>query len=179
MSLTKLGGRRRFNVAITRAKNKFVLVASIKAMDFDSKNEEVMLIKEYFSYVEKGGEKLENQSDRDPLNSNFRFEEDIYEVLTQKGYKVKKRVGRSAFPIDLAVIDHRNSNQEEFILGIVCDGTIYNRFDTVRDCDRLRIQILERLGWKIYRVWSIEWFHDRNNQIELLVHHIESLLNQQ
>ncbi|WP_414565599.1 MULTISPECIES: AAA domain-containing protein [unclassified Anabaena] len=177
--LSKPGGRRRLNVAITRARTKFVLVASIQAADLQptKENAETTLVKEYFEYAHSKGEKLEKQNHFYFSDSDFLFEEYIYQALTEQGYKVKKRVGRSAFPIDLAVINHRNTETEEFILGIVCDGKIYHKYSTARDRDRLRIQILKDLKWNIYRVWSSEWFHDRNGQIEKLVGHIENLLN--
>ncbi|OUL30926.1 AAA domain-containing protein [Nostoc sp. 106C] len=176
--LTNPGGRRRLNVAVTRAKSKFVLVASIKAADFDSDNEEVKLIQKYFEFAEKGGEKLDIQFDNNFAESDFLFEEDVYQALTQQGYRIKKRVGRSAYPIDLAVIDERQQETEEFLLGIVCDGTIYHKYPTARERDRLRHKILKDLGWNIYRIWSREWYENRNGQIELLVEHIKDLLNQ-
>ncbi|MBG1269322.1 AAA domain-containing protein [Nostoc sp. WHI] len=98
--LSKSGGRRRLNVAITRAQGKFVLVASIKAEDFQPKkpNEEITLLKKYFAYAENGGEKLETQFDNNFSEYDFLFEDDVYQALTQQGYSVKKRVGRSAYP---------------------------------------------------------------------------------
>lgn len=176
--LTNSGGRRRLNVAVTRAKSKFVLVASIKAINFNSDNEEVRLIQKYFDFAEKGGEKLESQFDNNFSESDFLFEEDVYQALTQQGYRVKKRVGRSAYPIDLAVIDERQQETEDFLLGIVCDGTIYHKYPTARERDRLRYQILQGLGWNIYRIWSSEWYWNRDSQIKLLVEHIKHLQNQ-
>ena len=37
-----------------------------------------------------------------------------------------------------------------------------------RDRDRLRQEVLEGLGWKIHRIWSTEWFFNRENEIERL-----------
>jgi hypothetical protein len=31
---------------------------------------------------------------------------------------------------------------------------------TVRDRDRLRQEILEGLGWRLYRIWSTDWSAD-------------------
>ena len=177
--LTNSGGRRRLNVAVTRAKSKFILVASIKAINFDSDNEEVRLIQKYFEFAEKGGEKLETQFGNNFYESDFLFEEDVYQALTQQGYRVKKRVGSSVYPIDLAVIDERRQETEEFLLGIVCDGAIYNKYPTARERDRLRHEILKGLGWNIYRIWSSEWYSNRNTKIKLLVEHIKHLLDQE
>ena len=48
-----------------------------------------------------------------------------------------------------------------------------------RDRDRLRQKVLQDLGWRIYRIWSSEWFRDRNGQINRLVQQIEHLRNQE
>jgi very-short-patch-repair endonuclease len=67
----------------------------------------------------------------------------------------------------------------EFILGIECDGASYHSSLTARDRDRLRQEQLEKLGWKIYRIWSTEWFHNKATQVQLLVEKIKSLSNVQ
>lgn len=176
--LTKKGGRRRLNVAITRAIYKFVLVASIKAEHFqpEGKLEEVALLRDYFAYAQSCGEKLPDKLE-DHMSSDLRVEEDVYQALTQQGYAVKKRVGRSAYPIDLAVIDNQQPETEEFVLGIVCDGAIYAKYPTARDRDRLRQKVLQDLGWRIHRIWSSEWFRDPNGQIKRLEEQIEHLRN--
>ncbi|KAB8332739.1 DUF4011 domain-containing protein [Scytonema tolypothrichoides VB-61278] len=171
-------GRRRLNVAITRARCKFVLVASIKEGDFRSEvSSQAALLKEYFAYAQSSGKNLDKKLDDDV--SDLDFEEDIYQVLTEKGYAVKKRVGRSAYPIDLVLIDNLKPETEECLLGIVCDGATYRKYPTARDRDRLRQEVLQKLGWRIYRIWSREWNRDRDSQINQLIKHIESLRNQE
>ncbi|WP_374939450.1 DUF4011 domain-containing protein [Tolypothrix sp. FACHB-123] len=172
-------GRRRLNVAITRAKCKFVLVASIKAENFEAeKSPQAALLKEYFAYTQSGGQKLDEKLNDELAHSDLPFEEDIYRVLTERGYTVKKRVGRSAYPIDLAVIDNRKPEIEEYLLGIMCDGGTYHKYPTARDRDRLRQEVLQKLGWRIYRIWSREWNRDRDSQINKLIDNIEHLRNQ-
>ncbi|MEH1833860.1 MAG: AAA domain-containing protein [Nostoc sp.] len=172
-------GRRRLNVAITRAKCKFVLVASIKSEDFDAeKGQQAALLKEYFAYAQSSGQKLNEKVADEVSHSDLHFEEDIYQVLTERGYTVKKRVGRSAYPIDLVLIDNLKPETEEYFLGIVCDGATYRDYPTARDRDRLRQEVLQKLGWRIYRIWSREWNRDRDTQINRLVEYIENLRNQ-
>ncbi|NJR16013.1 MAG: DUF4011 domain-containing protein [Calothrix sp. CSU_2_0] len=60
--LTKQGGERRLNVAVTRAKCKITLVSSIIAGDIDlagSKSKGVRLLRDYLVYAASGGERLE------------------------------------------------------------------------------------------------------------------------
>jgi len=64
---------------------------------------------------------------------------------------------------DLVIFDEASqlrsdpSNPGRFILGIECDGATYHSSATARDRDRIRQQILERLGWRIHRIWSPDW----------------------
>jgi REase_MTES_1575 len=137
------------------------------------------LLKEYFAYAQSSGKNLDEKLDDNLSHSNLPFEEDIYQVLTEKGYAVKKRVGRSAYPIDLVLMDNLKPETEECLLGIVCDGTTYHKYPTARDRDRLRQEVLQKLGWRIYRVWSREWNRDRDSQINQLLKHIENLRHQE
>ena len=40
---------------------------------------------------------------------------------------------------------------------------------TVRDRDRIRQSVLERMGWNIYRVWSTDWFADPTRELAKLL----------
>ena len=55
------------------------------------------------------------------------------------------------------------------ILGIECDGAAYHSSKSARDRDRLRQEILESKGWKIHRIWSTDWFRNRDHEIERLL----------
>jgi very-short-patch-repair endonuclease len=74
---------------------------------------------------------------------------------------VRKQVGCAGFRVDLAVVDPASPGR--YLLGIECDGAKYHSSPVARDRDRLRQQILERLGWRIHRVWSTDWYRNRNN----------------
>jgi hypothetical protein len=60
-----------------------------------------------------------------------------------------------------------------YLCGIECDGAMYHSSETARDRDRLRQQVLEARGWTIYRLWSTDWFKDREGQIERLLNLIK------
>ena len=45
-----------------------------------------------------------------------------------------------------------------------------------RDRDRLRQEILENLGWTIHRIWSTDWFKNRDGEIRRLLQRIQDLL---
>lgn len=57
-------------------------------------------------------------------------------------------------------------DSSDYVLAIECDGATYHSSKNARDRDRLRQEILERMGWKFYRIWSTDWF--RNKSLEQL-----------
>jgi very-short-patch-repair endonuclease len=81
------------------------------------------------------------------------------------------QVGVAGYRIDLGVLDDVIPGR--FLCGIECDGVAYHASETARDRDRLRQQVLEARGWTIHRVWSTDWFKDRQGQIERLLQLIE------
>src|SRR5208337_4825364 len=67
----------------------------------------------------------------------------------------------------------------EFILGIECDGATYHSAKSVRDRDRLRQEILERKGWKIHRIWSTDWFKNRDREVQRLLNSVRQAAEEQ
>ena len=65
-----------------------------------------------------------------------------------------------------------------FILGVECDGATYHSSKSARDRDRLRQEILENVGWSIYRIWSTDWFEDALAEKELLKQVLNTKLNE-
>jgi very-short-patch-repair endonuclease len=96
-------------------------------------------------------------------------------VLKEKGFSVVPQVGVAGFFLDLAV--KHPTEPGKYLLGIECDGASYHSGRSARDRDRLRQEILEKLGWKIHRIWSTDWFKNRPNEIRRLIDYIDSLLS--
>ena len=171
------GGERRLNVLITRARYKIQVISGIKSSDFNiekTNSKGVKLLKEYLDFAEKGEESFKGSIQSETKDSfSSPFEEAVCKALRQKGYIVNSQVGCSNYKIDLAVKD--KNNPTKFLVGIECDGTSYNSCATVRDRDRLRQEVLERLGWKMYRVWSTDWFKNPKEQLEKLTNFIDSI----
>jgi hypothetical protein len=181
--LNKSGGDRRLNVAITRAKQKLLLVTSIHGSDLqpEGKSPVVKLLQDYLNYAERTNAQIEDQNE-EPINlpelpPNAGVLEDISGALQQVGYHVCPSVGRSKFPIDLAVFS--NQQPHEFLLGIEVDGITYQAYNTARDRDRIRRKVLEDLKWEIHRIWSKEWFHNRDAQLVKLIERLKDLKNRQ
>jgi hypothetical protein len=73
----------------------------------------------------------------------------------------------SRYRIDL--VAQHPQKPGRFVLAIECDGASYHLAPTARDRDRLRQQQLEALGWRFHRIWSIDWFMRREEEIERVV----------
>lgn len=177
--LSRDGGYRRLNVAITRAKYNVKLVGSILPTDIDiSKvsSDGVKLLRSYIEFAQQGISALENELKyNNKLEFDSPFEESIYDFLVSKGYNVITQVGCSGFRIDMAVKDPKHEGK--FTIGIECDGATYHSSRTARERDRLRQEILESMGWKIYRIWSTDWIKNPKYEKEKLVDAIEKSIN--
>ena len=171
--INQVGGARRLNVLVTRARKRLEIFSSIKGDDFDlskTDSDGVHLLKDYLDFAEKGKSSLLLKTDTVGV-AESPFEESVCDLLVSKGFKISKQVGCSGFRIDLAVVD--DSNPGRYLLGIECDGAYYHASSTARDRDRLRQQVLEDLNWNIYRIWSTDWFKNPRLEFEKLIKAIE------
>ena len=162
--LLQEGGERRLNVAVTRAKNRVALVTSFKANELDLERtnaEGVRLLHQYLQYVESGGTNLGDEILDAPILNPF--EVDVRDTLAKRGLRLVPQYGTSGYRIDFAV---RHPTRPEFVLALECDGATYHSSESARDRDRLRQDQLERLGWRFCRIWSSEWFYDRDKAVE-------------
>ncbi len=168
------GGERRLNVLTTRAKEKCVVFSNFKSADMQIKSRTpkgVQVLKTFLYYAEHGKFPSDYVEEE---NFESKFEESVYNFLTKKGYKIEKRVGCAGYRIDLAVIDP--SNPDEYILGIECDGSSNNENISARERDRIRQNILEGLGWNFIRIWSTDWYHNRQNARQNLIYTINEAI---
>ena len=69
-------------------------------------------------------------------------------------------------------------NPGKYILGITTDGKMYASSKVARDRDRLREQVLEGLGWKLYHLWSTDWYRNRDLGRKKLLDFIEKSIKQ-
>ncbi|MDO5832515.1 MAG: DUF3320 domain-containing protein, partial [Methanobrevibacter sp.] len=53
------------------------------------------------------------------------------------------------------------------------DGKMYSSSKVARDRDRLREQVLTGLGWKLYHLWSTDWYRNRDLGRKKLLENIE------
>lgn len=168
-------GHRRLNVLFTRAKRKVVIFSSIQPEDIVVDSEKtapgVRVLRDYLLYARDGlierGEDEEGEADSP-------FESSVANALRELGFDVAQQVGVAGYRIDLAV--RHPELRSRFVLGIECDGASYHSAKSARDRDRLRQEALERLGWRLTRVWSTDWFTDPRGQAERLAKEITAAI---
>lgn len=173
--LSMVGGERRLNVAVTRAKYNIKLIGSIKPTDIDTERvsqEGPKLLRKYIEFAMTGINVLQNEIEvADELQFDSPFEESVYGFLESNGYKVSTQVGCSGYRIDMAI--KHPSLSGIFVLGIECDGATYHSSRTARERDRLRQDVLEAMGWQIYRIWSTDWIKDNAEEKKRLLKAID------
>ena len=169
--LNRSGGERRLNVAITRAREQVVVFASIHAEQIDLSRTKAVgaaHLKEFLAYAARGGETCSSAS----ANGENVFTE-VAKFLEENGYATVMGVGASNRRIDLAV--KRPGTENDYMLGILGDGPDYGADRTVRDRDTLRTDVLQSLGWNLFRLWSVDWALDRQRTEKRLLDTLEKL----
>lgn len=166
--LNRAGGERRLNVAVTRAREKVVLVSSIKSADIrltPASPAGVAGLQRYLEYAERGGP-APGASDAGPARTAPGIETDIGAELRRLGYEYVRGVGASEYRVDLGVVDPADPGR--FLLGVEGDGATYREANTARDRDRLRPQVLRQLEWRLHRVWAADWALRRETEVRRL-----------
>jgi very-short-patch-repair endonuclease len=165
--INREGGERRLNVLISRAREKCVVFSNFTAQELmlDGTNAKGMFaLKAFLEYAQTRRLTIAEAADDEHSTA---FEDAIAEVLASHGYTVRRRVGCAGFRVDLAVVDPNEPGR--YLLAVECDGPKYYDATVARDRDRLRQQMLERLGWTVHRVWSTDWYRDPEATIARLL----------
>lgn len=152
-SLTKDNFRRRYNVAMSRAREQVWLFHSVQEQDLKPNDLRFKLL-HYFN-TQKIAEKPDliqipdDRSQKPPKPFDSWFEVDIYEEIGRRGYVVEPQFKVGPYRIDLVV--HLPNGKK---IAVECDGDPYHEGeDLQRDIDRQLI--LERAKWEFFRVrWS-------------------------
>lgn len=170
-------GNRRLNVAISRAREGVVIYSSLMPEQIDLAKVRaagVRDLKHYLEFALKGPRALLERSMPTGLEPDSPFETAVIKVLRDRNWVVHPQVGCSGYRIDLGVVDPRAPGR--YLVGIECDGRSYHSGATARDRDRLRQHVLEGLGWRIYRIWSTDWWLNPEAEVDKVVARLQEIL---
>lgn len=193
-SLNLEGGENRLNVAITRARQRIVMVASFDPEFLpaeETKNSGPKRLKEYLLYAQAVSGKqreevaallsrlnksLAEDHNKVPLSLEHSLESQVCDALRALGYEVDTQVGFSGYRVDLAVVHPQDPRQ--YVLGIECDGAMFHSARSCRERDVTRRRYLEERGWTMERIWSRNWWRNRQTELDRIHHRIQGLAAQ-
>ena len=174
--ITQDGGERRLNVLFTRARWRIDVFSSMRANDIRRRPQEsrgVTVMRDYLEYAATG-RIATGVATGAPTESPF--EQHVAERLEAEGYDVTPQVGVAGYRIDLGL--KHSDYPHGFLAGLECDGATYHAAKSVRDRDRLREAVLRDLGWKIYRIWSTDWFDNPDREMQRLLRYLDEGLQE-
>jgi len=175
--LNQAGGERRLNVLITRARERCVVFSNFRGADLQIDTDSssgVAALSRFLTYAEDRSSMTSGSDFRGTDDAEY-FPDSVAVMLEDYGYTVSRNVGCAGFRIDIAVSDPKDPGV--YMAGILCDGSNYWSSEVARDRDRLRIQVLEGLGWHLIRIWSAEWFQHPVSCTKILLDFLEEVQN--
>ena len=171
--LNNVGGERRLNVAVSRARYEMIVFSTMTASQIDlrrSNAKGVEGLKAFLEYAETGHLPLLNSSTTE--HEHHILVDQISDAIEQMGYHVTTAVGRSSFKVDIAV-----STVDEpyrYILGILCDGRNYYETKTTRDREIVQPTVLQMLQWRTMRVYSIDWYENNDRTLRQILDQLKA-----
>ncbi len=134
----------RFNVALSRARDRVILVRSVREEELNPNDLKAKVIRHFrdpMAGAKPPAGDLMGMCDSD-------FEREILARLLSRGYRVRPQVGALGYQIDL-VVEGAGARR----LAIECDGDKYHGPERWAD-DMRRQRVLERVGWRFWRCWA-------------------------
>lgn len=168
--LNNNGGERRLNVAVSRAREEMIVFSALQPEDIDLNKTNALGVKglkNFLAYAKYGNHVLAELAVENVYSScTDSFKNSVKKELEKMGYQVELDIGTSRNKVDIAVVHPEKENH--FILGILCDGDSYRDTPTARDRNILQQKMFAALGWNTTRIWSVNWFSDRDLRSEIL-----------
>lgn len=166
--LTKPEDERRFNVAVSRAKEQIWLFHSVQLEDLNNTNDLRYKLLDHFKNYNKKETILSSPINRhpglQPEPFDSWFEVDVYNDIVTRGYSVipQYEVAKGKFRIDLVVIKKDGTK-----IAIECDGNQWHGAEQYTH-DIMRQKELERCGWQFFRIKGYEYYTDRIGSMDAL-----------
>jgi superfamily I DNA and/or RNA helicase/very-short-patch-repair endonuclease len=184
--INQQNGDRRLNVAASRAKEAMTVVSTItheELLDSKMQSDGLKMFKSLLAYFKLESEAPDNEKgiaglnafdnklvSKPPMNP---IEQQIKRAIERLGYIVEPQYGVSGYFIDFVLA--KKDLPGKWILAVEFDGARYHSSRSARDRDRLRQRNLENLGWIFFRIWSTDWFNDKNKVLKELDKFLKSL----
>ncbi|MCR5490777.1 MAG: DUF4011 domain-containing protein [Bacilli bacterium] len=161
-------GERRLNVAASRAKERMIVISTIRAADIDAakaKNAGARYLKNFLAYAEAASAAEFEVEEPDPNIASF-----IQRDLMRRGFDSDLNVGTSGFKIDLAI---KKPGSSEYALGIVLDAQEGKESMSTRDRFYVSAIMLGALKWKIIHVFTLDYLRFPPSTIDTIIASID------
>ena len=150
--------RKRYNVAISRAKDQLWIVHSIDKNTL----KEGDLRKELFEYIDSLKENSFDKTAIENITASD-FENEVARHLSEKNYTIKQKWRVGSYDIDMVAIYNDKK------IAIECDGKTLNHTEEEVIANLEEQEILERCGWEFIRVRASEYFRNPEKAIKDLI----------
>ncbi len=173
--LSRPGGERRLNVAITRARREVVLYVSFDPTDLRAEETTQVGTKHLRAYLDMAHRGVDTITSGGRRNAVIdRHRDDIATALRGRGLVVRSDVGLSDFRVDLSIADADEPDRP--LVAVLLDGPDWFGRETVTDRDGLPVEVLSRiLHWPgVERVWLPEWLSQREATVTRLLESVGS-----
>ena len=150
--------RKRYNVAISRAKDQLWIVHSIDKNSL----KEGDLRKELFEYIDSLKENAFDKTAIQNITASD-FENEVARHLSEKNYTIKQKWRVGSYDIDMVAI------YDDKKIAIECDGKTLNHTEEEVIANLEEQEILERCGWEFIRVRASEYFRNPEKAIKDLI----------
>ncbi len=174
--INKTGGGKRLNVAFSRARITMTIFASLYSSDIkvtETSPEGLIAFRDFLKFAE--GQDIQNESSSEAEKQLVKagILQCICRELSAHGYQCETMVGHSDFHVDIAVVDPYVPTQ--YMMGILLDGDGYKQTKNTRDREVAQIGVLKNLGWSLTRVWTIDWWDNREKVLQKLLNKLDAL----
>lgn len=142
--------QQRFNVALSRARDRMVLVYSVDEERLKPDDLKAKVLRHYRDPMPGG-----RRGGADPLElCQSGFERSVLEHLLNRGYRAIPQVQIGAYAIDIVV-----EGEDDRRLAVELDGDHWHGPDRWQE-DLFRQRVLERCGWHFWRCWGSSYHLD-------------------
>ena len=182
--LSQDGGWRRLNVAVTRSRYEMMVFSSLQPEQIKVTSDTARGVAAFRSFLEyaQGRSVWENSASPasmdapviDRFSSYTGVVDGICDALAAEGFKTTKGVGSSEYKIDIGVIDPEDENR--YCLGILMDGKFYLENKTTSGREIYQRNVLSGRGWNTMRVWTLDWWENKDRVIESITAKINEIL---
>jgi very-short-patch-repair endonuclease len=157
-ALTAKPYRQRFNVAASRARDQMWLFHSVALNDLKPDDLRYKLLEHCTAVEEQRAYLLDDEL----AKCDSDFEREVARRIWASGYRVRCQHRVAHYRIDL-VVEGSNGNH----LAVECDGDRYHPPEQY-DADVQRQRVLERCGWRFWRVWGSDFAADPEESLQSL-----------